>query len=103
MANVYLIQLIGVILAGAGLIGLTASAHVFGARLSPAEKQRASDEWNRRGNTYRLPVNPEDIISGLFLLGGIGILVWSRFDHCGFLTYWLPSLPTEIKLLLSCR
>ena len=37
----------GLVLAIAGMIGLTASAHLFGTPLSPTEKRRASDEWNR--------------------------------------------------------
>jgi len=103
MANLYLIQLVGVILVTAGAIALMASAHLFGARLTAAEKQRSSDEWNRRANVYRLPINPEAIVSALFFLGGIGILVWSGFNLCGFLAYWLLPLPEAVKLLLSCR
>src|SRR5262245_46188986 len=103
MANVHLIQLIGVVLTIAGLIALTASVHIFGTPLSPAEKVRASDEWNRRRDAYRLPINPETILSAIFFLGGIGILVWSKFDLCAFLVYWLPSMPEAIKVLLSCR
>jgi hypothetical protein len=103
MANGHLIQLIGVVLTLAGLIALTASAHLFGTPLSPAEKQRASDEWNRRRDAYRLPVNLETIVSAIFFLGGIGILTWSKFELCAFLVYWFPPIPDAIKLLLSCR
>jgi hypothetical protein len=102
MANNQLIQLVGVVLTVAGLIALTASARVFGTPLSPAEKRRASDEWNRKKDIYRLPINPESIISAIFFLGGIGILIWSKFEFCAFLAYWLPSLPDAIKVLLSC-
>jgi len=102
MANVYLIQLVGVILTVAGLIALTASTHLFGTRLSPAERQRASDEWNRKRNVYRLPINLETITSTLFLLGGVGILTWSKFNLCAFLAYWLPPLPEAVRLFLSC-
>jgi hypothetical protein len=95
--------MVGVILTVAGIIALTASAHLFGTPMSPAERRRASDEWNRRTKVYRLPLNLETIISGIFFLGGIGILVWSKFEHCAFLAYWLPSLPDVARLLLSCR
>jgi hypothetical protein len=95
--------MVGLVLAVAGLIALTASAHLFGTPVSPAERQRASDEWNRRKNIYRLPLNLETIISLIFFLGGIGILIWSKFEYCAFLAYWLPSLPDVARLLLSCR
>jgi hypothetical protein len=103
MANIYLIQLVGVILTVAGMLALTASAHVFGTRISPAERRRASDEWNRSGNTHRLPINLEAVVSTLFFLGGIAILNWSKFSLCPFLAFWLPTLPEAVKLLLSCR
>lgn len=103
MANNYLIQLVGVVLTVAGLIALTASTHVFGTPISPSEKQRASDEWNRRTDSYRLPVNLDTVVSAIFFLGGIGILVWSKFEFCTFLVYWFPPMPDAIKLLLSCR
>jgi len=103
MANAYLIQLVGVVLTIAGFISLTASAHVFGTPLSPAEKRRASDEWNRRRDAYRLPINIEAIISAIFFLGGIGILIWYKFEFCGFLAYWFPPMPGSLKLLLSCQ
>jgi hypothetical protein len=103
MPNVLLIQLIGVVLTTAGLIALMASAHVFGIPLSPAEKRRASDEWNRKRDAYRLPINLETLVSAIFFLGGIGILVWSKFEFCAFLAYWFPPLPDAVKLLLACR
>jgi len=103
MPNDRLIQLVGVVLTVAGLIALTASAHVFGTPISPAEKRRGSDEWNRRRDAYRLPVNLDTILSGIFLLGGISILAWSKFELCTFLVYWFPPMPDAIKLLLSCR
>jgi hypothetical protein len=103
MTNIYLIQLVGVILGIAGMVALTVSAHLFGTPLSPAEKRRASDEWNRRRDAYRLPINLETIASAAFLLGGLGILTWSKFELCAFLAYWLPPLPEAIRLLLSCR
>jgi hypothetical protein len=103
MANIYIIQLVGVMLATAGIIALTASAHLFGMPLSPADKRRASDEWNRKRDVYSLPINLESIISAIFFLGGIGILAWSKFELCAFLAYWLPPLPDAVRLLLSCR
>jgi hypothetical protein len=105
MAEMFLIQLVGVALVVAGFIALTASARVFGTPLSPAEKRRASDEWNRRrdASAYRLPINLETIASAIFFLGGIGILVWSEFNLCVFLSYWLPSLPWAVRILLSCK
>jgi hypothetical protein len=103
VANIFLIQLIGVMLTVAGMIALTASAHIFGTPMSPAERRRASDEWNRRRNVYRLPINLEAIVSTVFFLGGIGILTWSKFEYCTFLAFWLPSLPEAARVLLSCK
>jgi hypothetical protein len=103
MANIYLIQLVGVILTTAGIIALTASAHLFGMPVTPAEKRRASDEWNRRRDARRLPINLDAIASTIFFLGGIGILIWSKFSFCTFVAYWFPPLPEAIKLVLSCR
>lgn len=103
MANMLLIQLIGVVLTVSGLISLMASAHVFGIPLSPAEKRRASDEWNRKRDAYRLPINLETVVSAIFFLGGIGILIWSKFDFCAFLAYWFPPLPDAVKVLLACK
>ena len=103
MADIYIIQLVGVILAIGGAMALTASAHIFGTPPSPADRRRASDEWNHRRNARRLPVNLDTIASMVFLLGGIGILAWSKFNLCAFLAYWLPPLPDLAKLLLSCQ
>jgi hypothetical protein len=103
MANLFLLQMIGLVLAAAGLIALTASAHLFGTPLSPAEKHRASNDWNRSQNTYRLPLNLDTIASSLCFLAGIGILAWSKFELCSFLAYWLPSLPAIARSVLSCR
>jgi hypothetical protein len=103
MEAIFIIQLIGVVLVITGFIALTASAGLFGYPLSPADKRRASDEWNRRRDAHRLPINLETIVSTLFLLGGIGILLWSKFELCGFLAHWFPPLPDVAKLILSCR
>jgi hypothetical protein len=103
MANEHMIHLVGVVLTVAGSIALIASAHVFGSPQSPADKRQASDEWNRRRDTYRFPVDLEMIVSAIFFVGGIAILIWSRFELCAFLAYWLPSMPAAIRVLLSCR
>jgi len=102
MANLYLIQFVGVLLTIAGIMALTASARLFGTPISPAEKRRASDDWNRRRDVYRLPINPETLASATFLLGGIGILTWTKFELCAFLAYLFPNMPEAIQLLLSC-
>jgi hypothetical protein len=101
--NVYLIQLVGALLTAAGIIAMMASVHLFGTPLSPAEKRRASDEWNRRRDAYRLPINLETVASAMIFLGGVGVLTWSKFELCAFLAYWLPPLPDAVRLLLSCR
>jgi hypothetical protein len=93
----------GLVLAIAGMIGLTASAHLFGSPLSLTEKRRASDEWNRRRDVYRLPLSLETITATIFFLGGVGILIWSKFNLCAFLAYWIPTLPQAIRLVLSCQ
>jgi hypothetical protein len=103
VASIFLIQLIGVVMTIAGFIALTASAHLFGRPMSPAEKQRASDEWNRRKRVFRLPLTLETIASSIIFLGGIGILLWAGFDLCAFLAFWLPSLPNVARLVLSCQ
>jgi hypothetical protein len=103
VAGIFLIQLVGVVLALAGFIALTASAHLFGRPMSPAERQRASDEWNRRKKVIRLPLTLETIVSSIFFFGGIGILLWADFDLCVFLAHWLPPLPEVARLVLSCK
>jgi hypothetical protein len=103
MAEIFLVQLVGMALAVAGFVALTVSARLFGTPLTPAEKRRASDEWNRRQDVYRLPINLETIASAIFFLAGIVILVWSKFNLCSFLSHWLPSLPWAVRVLMSCR
>lgn len=87
----------------AGLIALMAATHLFGTPLTRAERRRASDEWNRRRDLYRLPFTLEVIVALIVFLGGMGILWWSRFNGCAFLEYWVPSLPESVRLVLSCR
>ena len=103
MVNIYLTQLVGVMLTGAGILALMASAHLFGTPLTPADRKKASDEWNRRANGYSLPISFSTILSTVVFLGGIGILTWSKFNVCIFLGYWLPTLPEALKLLLTCK
>lgn len=103
MVNIYLTQLVGVMLTGLGILALMASAHLFGTPLTPSDKKKATDEWNRRRNAYSLPINLSTLIAVIVFLGGIGILNWSKFKLCLFLAYWLPNLPEAIKLLLACK
>lgn len=103
MPNLYLIQLVGVLLTGAGVIAVTASTYLYGTPLNREEKRKAKRDGQLSGTWYRLPFNLETIASALFLIGGIGILTWSKFDLCPFLTYWLPDLPEALRLLLSCQ
>jgi len=100
MNNPYFIQLIGIILTGAGMVALTATAHIFGKPLSRDERLRTGE---RRSNVSRLPLNLETIASAVVFLAGIGILTWTKFSLCAFLIYWLPDLPTAIKFWLACR
>jgi hypothetical protein len=104
MPNLFLIQLVGVILTVGGLIALIASIALFGTPRSPEERRRATDEWNRRrdATAYRLPINLETFLSGIFFLSGAGILARSQFNLCAFLAFWFPSLPQVARLLLSC-
>ena len=98
MANIYVLQLVGLLLAAAGAIALMASALLYGTPLTSKEKIRN----NQRGNVYRLPFNLETVASTLFLLAGIGILLWAKFDVCSFLTHWLLDLPEALQIYLSC-
>jgi hypothetical protein len=99
MANLYFIQLIGVLVTGLGMVALTASYYLYGKPLSRNEEFR----MNRTGKGFRrMPLNLETIVSALFFLGGMGILTWSKFNPCAFLNYWLPAMPDAIMFLLSC-
>jgi hypothetical protein len=86
VSNNYFIQLVGVLFTVAGMIALTASAHLFGTPLSPEEKRRASDEWNHRRDVYRLPINPGVYRSHLIL-----------FDRD-----WHPYLVEFRSMCVSC-
>ena len=99
MTNPYFIQLIGIILTGAGMVALTAASRIFGRPLTHEEKRETSKE----GDWYRLPFNLETVASAVVFLAGISILTWSKFNLCAFLIYWLPDLATAIKFWLACR
>lgn len=99
MQDKFLIQLIGVLIAAAGAVALMATAYLYGMPLTREEKRRRGEH----GNVYNLPFNLETLASTLFLLAGVGILAWSKFDLCEFLSHWLPDLPGSIRIFLSCR
>jgi hypothetical protein len=103
MQNIYIVQLIGVLITGAGVLALTASTYLYGTPLTREEKRRAGHNGLRGRASYRLPFNLESIASALFLLSGIGILTWAKFELCPFLSYWLPDLPESLRFLLTCR
>lgn len=103
MANTYFIQLIGVILIIAGVVALTVSAQLIGIPMSGKDKRRHGRERERQGNVYRLPINLETLASAAFLLGGLGILGWTKFNLCAFLAHWLQRLPDAIGLFLNCK
>jgi hypothetical protein len=103
MQNNYIVQLIGVLITGAGVLALTASTYLYGTPLTREEKRMAARDERSSGTLYRLPFNLETIASALFLLGGIGILTWSKFELCSFLAYWLPDLPNALIFLFTCR
>ena len=98
MQNIYVIQLIGVLAAATGMVALTAVSYVYGSPLSRDERHRLG----RDSNTRRLPINLETILAGAIFVGGMGILTWSKFNLCGFLSYWIPNIPDAIMFLLSC-
>ena len=103
MQNIYIVQLIGVLITGAGVLALTASKYLYGTPLTREEKRRAARDERSSGTSYRLPINLETIASALFLLGGIGILTWSKFELCSFVAHWLPDLPDALLFLFTCR
>jgi len=100
MANIYFIQLAGILMTGLGAIVLTTSYYLYGQPLSRDERIRMG---KKRGAFRRIPINLEIIVSTVLFLGGMGVLKWSKFNACTFLSYWLPELPDVLRLLLSCR
>ena len=99
MGNLYVIQLVGVLITAAGLAASIASAYVYGRSLRRDEKFRMGKQ---RPNPRRLPINFETVASMAFVLLGLGVLNWSNFNICAYLAYWLPGLSTSIRFLLSC-
>jgi len=100
MTNIYIIQLIGVLITAMGIIALTASSRVFGTPLTRNEKRRLGHE---NKDMVRLPINIETIASAILFIGGMWILSWSKFNLCAFLAYWAPNISDAIMFLLSCR
>ena len=100
MTNPYVLQLIGILFAAAGLIALSAAGYIYGKPLTRDERIRRGEE---RRNVRSLPLNMETIGSVALILIGISILTWSKFDSCLFLNHWLPNLPDGVKFFLSCR
>jgi|SRR5678810_1085252 len=98
MANIYTLQLVGVLLVAAGLAALTASAYVFGRPFTRDERSRTG-----RNSSRHVPINLQTIASAAFVLSGMSVLAWSKFDICAYLAYWLPSLSEAIRFWLSCR
>jgi len=98
MANIYIIQLIGVLLVAAGLAALIASAYVLGRPPTRDEQSRTDSN-----SSHRLPINLQTAASTAFVLSGMGILTWSKFDICVYLAYWLPGMSESIRFWLSCR
>lgn len=102
MADINIIQLIGVLLTAMGAVALTVSAKLYGTLLTREDKRNMDRKWEHR-DVYRLPFRLETLASAVFFLGGVGILWWSKFNHCAFLAHWLPDLPEALRLLFSCR
>lgn len=100
MRDPYIIQFIGLAITAVGVLALIAFMTIFGRPLSEEERYRMGSE---RRNLYRLPINIETIVSTLILVSGIGILVWSNFDHCLFIRHWAPNLPDTVMFALQCR
>ena len=71
MTNLYLIQLIGILLTGAGMIALAATAQLFGKPLTRDERLSMGE---KRSKFYRLPINLETVASAVVFLAGVGIL-----------------------------
>ena len=99
MGNLYVIQLMGVLLTAAGWAALAASAYVYNSPLRRHEKLKMQNESR---HMRPLPISPETVASTAFILIGVGILSWSRFELCAYLSYWLPGLFDSIKFWLAC-
>jgi len=100
MNNPYIIQSIGLVITAIGVIALIALTTIYGRPLSNEERLRMGKESR---SLNRLPINIETIIATLILLAGIGILGWSKFNLCTFISYWIPNLPSVLMSTLRCR
>ena len=100
MKNNFTIQLVGLIISALGMLALIALTTIHGKPLSDDERRRLGKDNRSR---FRLPINFETIIAALILLAGIGILTWSKFDLCVFITYWMPNLPDVAAVTLGCK
>ncbi|HKI54639.1 MAG TPA: hypothetical protein VJ987_10985 [Anaerolineales bacterium] len=100
MNNPYIIQSIGLTITAIGILALVALTNLYGRPLSDEERLRMGEKSR---SLYRLPINIETIIAALILLVGIGILGWSKFDLCTFVSYWMPNLPNAFMATLKCR
>ena len=98
--NTYTIQFIGLAMTAIGVIALVAVRTVYGRPLTNEERLRMGEKSR---SLYRLPINIETMIAALILLAGIGILGWSKFDLCTFVSYWIPNLPNVFMATLRCR
>ena len=99
MKNPYVVQSVGLIITAIGALVLIALMTLYGKPLSEEETTRLGRE--NRG-AFRLPINIETIVATIILLGGIGILTWSKFDLCTFTAHWLPDLPGLMMRALQC-
>jgi hypothetical protein len=96
----FIVQSIGLAITAIGVLALIAFMTILGRPLSEEERYRMGSE---RRNLYRLPINIETIVSTLILASGIGILVWSNFDHCLYIMHWAPNLPDTVMSMLRCN
>jgi hypothetical protein len=100
MRDPYIIQSIGLAITAIGVLALIALMTLIGRPFSKEERYRMGSE---RRNLYRLPINLETIVSTLILASGIGILIWSNFDHCLYIRHWAPNLPGTVISMLRCN
>lgn len=99
--NVFLIQLLGVILTGAGLLGWSIYAAVYGMPLTNSE-QRRTHGHHSGSQVFSLPINMETLALGLLIAAGVGILTLTHFSACAFIGYWWADAPASI-LNFICR
>jgi hypothetical protein len=100
MSNPYVIQSIGLVITAVGILALIAFTTLYGRPLSDDERIRMGE---KRRDRYRLPINLETLLATVILLGGVGILYWSKFDPCLFIGHWVPNLPDTIMASFQCK